>query len=122
MLRSAAGDVASKSDPARASNDFEALLHRFDPKRDEARGDRVAELVLIGVDDKGSMAAHCRRVADQSADGEDFSHIARATRAGFDAAAPVRLAVVANDAADLSAKLGHAADGFDDSGPQPFAG
>jgi len=122
MRRSAAGGAASKLDPARVSNDFEALLHRFDPKRDEARGERVAELVLIGADGKGDMAAHCRRVADRSDDGEDFSDIARATRAVYDARAPVRLAVVANDASDLSAKLGHAADGLGHSGPQPYAG
>jgi len=77
---------------------------------------RPGELVLLSASATAELAAACRELA--AAPGELAWHAHRAQRR-FDAAAPVRLAVVARDAAELAALLTAAADALAAGRPPP---
>ncbi len=69
-----------------------------------------AELVLIGAEDATAVSARCREMA-RDAGSRSLAEIGLASQLAFDAAAPVRLALVCESGEDLERKLQAAAEG-----------
>jgi polyketide-type polyunsaturated fatty acid synthase PfaA len=67
------------------------------------------ELVLLGAETSGALAASCRQNAAALTDDTHLNTFARKTQLAFSAKSPARLAVVATDMPDLRRKLEQAA-------------
>ena len=80
-----------------------------------------AELVLIGAEDATAVSARCREMA-RDAGSRSLAEIGLASQLAFDAAAPVRLALVCESGEDLERKLQAAAEGSAAPGVYPRRG
>src|SRR5262249_36833407 len=69
-----------------------------------------AELVLLGAPDAAALAARCRDEAARLGDPGALVHLAKRSQLAFDAASPVRLALVAASEEALADMLRRAAD------------
>ena len=80
-----------------------------------------SELVLFHAPDSASLAAACRDAAARCREDGAFVHLAKRSQLAFDAAAPRRLAIVAESEADAAEKLSLAAAAIEKSGDAPFS-
>jgi acyl transferase domain-containing protein len=80
-----------------------------------------SELLLLHAPDVASLAAACRDAAARCREGGAFVHLAQRSQLAFDAAAPARLAIVAESEADSAEKLSMAAATMENSGEAPFS-
>jgi acyl transferase domain-containing protein/NADP-dependent 3-hydroxy acid dehydrogenase YdfG/acyl carrier protein len=111
--------VHSDDQPRRAAvsafgfggTNFHLTLEEYrGPGRAARLRDIPTEVILIGGDDPGSVAARCRELAAQPAVLGLLEHLAYTTQQEWHPDWPVRVAVVAADAAELSERLLAAAD------------
>jgi len=80
-----------------------------------------SELVTLSAENAGELVSRARSSAAQSSRPGGFRWLARTSQEEFDAAAPMRLAVVASDEADLAAKLEQAAKSIESDPTQSFS-
>jgi malonyl CoA-acyl carrier protein transacylase/NADP-dependent 3-hydroxy acid dehydrogenase YdfG len=80
-----------------------------------------SELVLLHAPDTASLAAACRDAAAGCREDGAFVHLAQHSQLAFEAAAPARLAIVAESEADAAEKLSMAAAAIEKSGEASFS-
>ncbi|MCH7866524.1 MAG: SDR family NAD(P)-dependent oxidoreductase [Myxococcales bacterium] len=80
-----------------------------------------SELVTLSGGSPDALVAEARSRASESSKSGYLQWLARTSQLQFDPAAPVRLAVVANDEADLAVKLEQAATSIDSAPAQSFS-
>ena len=107
--------IASGSHPRRASvSSFGFGGTNFHVTLEEYQGPAVrpatlcatpTELLLVSGATRGEVAAACNRILGEPLAGDDWRRVARDSQKQFDAAQPIRLAIVASSEADLRAKL-----------------
>jgi acyl transferase domain-containing protein/acyl carrier protein len=123
--------IRDASHPRRASvssfgfggTNFHVAVEEYaDPDRAaERRLMAPAHLLLRSAADAGSLAEACRRLAAEELPPGTLAFLARESHAGFRAADPVRLAVVARDEDELKARLARAADRIEADAAAEFA-
>ncbi len=79
------------------------------------------ELVTLSAENAGELVSRARSSAAQGSSPGGFHWLARTSQREFDAAAPMRLAVVASDETDLATKLEQAATRIESDPDQPFS-
>ena len=129
--------VRNSQHPRRASvssfgfggSNFHLALSEYAPAiHGESAGRRAArlraqgcELVVLSGASGADVAAQARTSADDASKAGFLIWLARSTQARFDNLAPARLALVANDEADLANKLVQAADRIEAGPEQAFS-
>jgi acyl transferase domain-containing protein len=123
--------IREASHPRRASvssfgfggTNFHVTVEEY-PEADRAAQRRpmaTAHLLLRSAADAGSLAEACRRLAAEEMPPGTLAFLARESHAGFRAADPARLAIVARDEAELRPRLDRAADRIEDEAAAEFA-
>ena len=103
------------------SNFHIALEEYRGPHRAPRLRTNASELVLLGADSAGELASTCAQTAQNATEPGALTWLAAESHRRYDAAARQRLAIVAADEDDLTAKLRQAGERIGGKPDEPFA-